>query len=213
MDVQYLTSYNNTGKSGQFNQVGGQTFNIFNGAVSQNFGNMYIETTARLARSYPGNANAGGPNDVWTWDDGPNHHLEIDVFELYEDQGGFGNAGTSHVHWYSYSTNNLPSGWAPTSYHKYGALLTSDGATARNVCMFVDDILQGCGVEDAANFDVRNRIIMSAGSNQGAAAENIDLLVQNIKVYSCSDWQTSMCNGATQFNGTQNGQSFVYWYP
>jgi hypothetical protein len=173
---------------------------------------MYIETTARIARSdTTAPANSGGPSDVWTWDDGPDHHLEIDVFELYADQGGFGNGGTSHVHWFSYANNNLPAGWKPTDYHKYGALLTSDGATGRNVCMFVDDILQSCGDEDAANFNIRNRMIIAGGSNSANTDQNLDLLIQDIKVYSCASWATEMCNGTTKVNVTRNGQNFVYW--
>ena len=207
MDSEYLTSYNGI-TSGQFSQVGGQTFDNFNKTVSVDFPNMYIETVARIATTYGTPQNSGGPNDVWTWDNTPNHSLEIDVFELYEDSGGFGDGGTGSVHWYSYETNNLPGGWSPVGYHKYGALLTSDGATSRHVCMFVDDLLQGCSNEPATNFIVRNWIIMSAGSNSSNAGANIDMLVQYIRVWSCANWQSSMCNGSTLYNSG----GLTYWH-
>jgi hypothetical protein len=218
MDFQYLTSYEGNGFNGQFNQVGGQTADQ-NGNVSIDFPNMYIETVARVARTFGAPNNSGGPNDVWTWSDPPGCPLEIDVFELYEDQGGFGNAsahswctGATAYRWQSYSPNNLPAGWKPTDYHKYGTLLTSDGATETYACGFVDDILQGCGPLNAASqpssFTARNRVIASAGSNAATAAANIDLDIQYINVYSCGNWKTQMCNGPALFNS--NG--LIYWH-
>jgi len=124
---------------------------------------MYIETVARVARTYRTPQNSGGPNDVWTWSTlpaptGGTYALEMDVFELYEDTGGFGNAsfcshntGACDFNWTSYGTNNLPAGWKPTDYHKYGMLLTSDGATEIYRCSFVDDIFQGCQAARAAS--------------------------------------------------------------
>ncbi len=218
MDFQYLTSYEGNGFSGQFNQVGGQTADQ-NGNVSVDFPNMYIETVARVARTFGQPANSGGPNDVWTWSDPPACPLEIDVFELYEDQGGFAD-GSAHswctnqdaYRWFSYSTNNLPPGYVVTDYHKYGTLLTSDGATEIYACGFVDDRLQGCGGINAASnpvlFSNRNRIIASAGSNAAAAAANIDLNVKYINVYSCANWKTQMCNGSALVNSG----GLTYWH-
>jgi hypothetical protein len=219
MDFQYLTSYEGNGFSGQFNQVGGQTFDNFNNTVSIDFPNMYIETVARVARTFGAPNNSGGPNDVWTWSTSGTHALELDVFELYEDQGGFGNAGVA-AHdtnsggftWTSYGTNHLPAGWKPTDYHKYGMLLTSDGATEIYGCSFVDDIFQGCQATNAAIvpglFTSRNRIIASAGSNSAAAAANIDLHIKYINVYSCANWKDQMCNGSALFNSG----GLTYWH-
>ena len=219
MDFQYLTSYESNGFSGQFNQVGGQTYDNFNNTVSIDFPNMYIETVARVARTFGAPNNSGGPNDVWTWSDPPNCALEIDVFELYEDQGGFADGsthswctGVDAYRWQSYTTNNLPPGWAPTDYHKYGTLLTSDGVTEQYACGFVDDLLQGCGPLKAARmpqvFNYRNRIIASAGSNSTTAAANIDLDIQYIHVYSCANWNAQMCNGSALFNSG----GLTYWH-
>jgi hypothetical protein len=218
MDFQYLTSYEGNGFSGQFNQVGGQTFDNFNNTVSIDFPNMYIETVARVARTFGAPQNSGGPNDVWTWSTS-GLSLELDVFELYEDQNGFGNAGiASHdtgaggFTWTSYGTNHLPAGWKPTDYHKYGMLLTSDGATEIYGCSFVDDILQSClptkATSAPALFTSRNRIIASAGSNLAAAAANIDMYVQYINVYSCANWKAQMCNGSELFNR----DGLTYWH-
>lgn len=88
MDFQYLTSYESNGYTGQFNQVGGQTTNVQGDQVSIDFPGMYIETVARVTRTFGSPANSGGPSDVWTWSDPPNCQIEIDVYEFYEDQGG-----------------------------------------------------------------------------------------------------------------------------
>jgi hypothetical protein len=216
MDFEWLSSYPNLYPGGQFNQVGGQTYNNFNATQGLSFPNMYIETVARVARTFDQPANSGGPNAVWTWDVGytSGHTLEMDVFELYEDQGAFGDGGDSYSHWFSYKTNNLPRGWSPTTYHKYGALLTSDGATSRNTCYFVDDFLQGCGALPANNFTARNVIIASAGSNYATASENIDLYVQYIRVFSCSSWQGSPGDAAHMCNGSRlyNSNGLTYWH-
>ena len=218
MDFQYLTSYEGNGFSGQFNQVGGQTFSNFTNTVSVDFPNMYIETEARVARTYGAPQNSGGPNDVWTWSTN-GHALELDVFELYEDQGGFGNAGVAPhdtvgggFTWTSYGTNHLPAGWKPTDYHRYGMLLTSDGVTQTYGCSFVDDIFQGCQPTNPATvpalFTSRNRIIASAGSNSATAAANIDLHIKYINVYSCANWKAQMCNGSALFNSG----GLTYWH-
>jgi hypothetical protein len=154
---------------------------------------------------------------VWTWTD-PSGCTEIDVYELYEDQGGFGNGsavnhcnGAQAYRWQSYTANNLPAGWKPTEYHKYGALLSSDGGTEIYACGFVDDLPQGCGPLNAAGsplFTYRNRIIASAGSNSATAAANIDMNVQYINVYSCRNWKTQQCNGSALFNSG----GLTYWH-
>jgi hypothetical protein len=222
MDFQWLTSYDNTQGAkygnGNFNGVGGQTADQ-NGNVSVDFPSMYIETVARVTRTFGQPANSGGPNDVWTWSDPPNCPIEIDVFELYEDQTGFSDGSTHSwctnqdaYRWQSYSTNNLPPGYKVTDYHKYGTLLTSDGATEIYACGFVDDLLQGCGGVNAASspglFSARNRINAGVSSNLGTSAANIDLNVKYINVYSCANWKTQMCNGSTLFN---NG-GLTYWH-
>jgi hypothetical protein len=222
MDFQWLMAYDNiqgsaNGGNGNFNGVGGQTADQ-NGNVSVDFPNMYIETVARVTRTFGTPNNSGGPNDVWTWSDPPTCPLEIDVYELYEDQGGFGNAsavnhcnGTTGYRWQSYSPNNLPAGWKPTDYHKYGTLLTSDGSTEMYACGFVDDLLQGCGPLNAAGsslFAYRNRVNIGASSNLGTAAANIDMDVKYVNVYSCANWKTQMCNGSALFNSG----GLTYWH-
>ena len=219
MDYQWLTSYGSVSFGGQFNQVGGQTAD--QNTVSIDFPNMYIETVARVTRTFGQPANSGGPNDVWTWGDPPGCPIEIDVFELYEDQGGFAD-GSAHswctgqdaYRWFSYSDPNghLPPGYAVTDYHKYGTLLTSDGSTEIYACGFVDDRLQGCGgvnaASNSASFTTRNRVIASAGSNSATAAANIDMDVKYINVYSCANWATQMCNGSTLYNSG----GLTYWH-
>jgi hypothetical protein len=226
MDYQWLTSYAPNGFNGQFNQVGGETTNVQGTQVSLDFPNMYVETVARMQRTFGQPANSGGPNDVWTWSDPGTTScpIELDVFELYEDQGGFADAGVRNycggfpTSWQSYNPNNLPPGYAVTDYHKYGALWTSDGATESYICLFVDDRLQGCGAVgvggNTTQYTLRNRIIISAGSNSATAAANIDMNVKYVNVYSCANWQGSpgdashMCNGSVLYNSG----GLTYWH-
>jgi hypothetical protein len=219
MHYQWLTSYDNTWGShygnGQFNQVGGQTYNNFNHSPSVTFPNMYLETVARIARVCDSCAqNSGGPNDVYIWNgDGT---LEIDVFEINSDTGGVASGGVTNAGflWGTWISNNLPPGYKVTDYHKYGALLTSDGATTKYVCMFVDDRLQKCVSGGAASMTTRSWILASAGSNAGTATQNIDLYVKYVRIWSCPTWQGSdgdashMCNGSTLYNSG----GLTYWH-
>ena len=162
----------------------------------------------------------------------PNTNIELDYAELSAGAGGVGDAAVHN--WgnlngandfiFSYSSNNLPSGYTVTSYHKYGFLFTSDGATASYACAFVDDINQGCisaaTLSSPDQYLWRNYLFVSNGSNGGIAPDTA-LYVQYIHVFSCANWAlpagqpstaAHMCNGSTLFQGAQNGQSLTYWH-
>src|SRR6516165_44763 len=227
MNFEWLTSYDNNGynQTGiyQANQVGGQTFNNWTNSPTLTVGNYYVETVNRVegpaCTSCP--PSSGGPNDVYLWGyygspDGDG--LEVDVNESNTIGFAAGNcsgcANSSRGYWTSWGPNQsrLPSGYSVFNYHTYSALLTSDGATNKYVCMWVDHILQndsGCQIAGYDYFNNRSWLLASAGSNAGTATRNIAFDVQYIRVWSCDGYQTSMCNGTTLATG-DNG--LTYWY-
>lgn len=243
MNFQWLPVYDNKWGSqfgnGQFNQIGGQTFNNFADpkAPTLTVGNYYVETSNRI-ESPCGDcpANAGGPVDVYMWGywgspDGGG--LEIDSPELQTNARGVGVVAAGNCGWsaggkpcwsnWGANQKNLPSGYNALNFNTYGALLTSDGATNKYVCMYINDILQndmGCltakknPAGDLDNyFTNRSWILVSAGSNNGAATQPINFNVAFIRVWSCAAYRTSMCNGTTLSTSTlPTGQTLAYYY-
>jgi hypothetical protein len=198
MNFEWLPSYGNAarnaGANPQANQVGGQTFNNFANTPSFTVGNYYIETVNRLGASACRNCpqNSGGPNDVYVWG-ASNGGVEIDVQEFNKDSGGAAaGACCGQFVWTNWGPgkNAIPPGYSAFDYHKYAALLTSDGATS-------------------SNFGARSWLAASGGSNMGTATENIDFDLQHIRVWSCDAYKTSMCNGTTLATG---GKGLKYWH-
>jgi hypothetical protein len=226
-NFKWLTSYGDAaGTLYQANQIGGQTFNNWTHSPTFTVGNYYVETVNRLegpaCTSCP--PNSGGPDDVYMWGyygspDGGG--LEIDVCELNTIGFGAGNCGgcanSSSGYWTSWGPNrrNLVARYSVFDYHTYGTLLTSDGATNKYACMYVDHVLQndsGCQIAQTNHFNNRSWVLVSGGSNSGTATQNIDFDVQYIRVWSCDAYQTSMCNGSTLVHTTNGvGQTVDYY--
>ena len=230
----------------QSNQVGGQTFNNWTNSPTLTVGNYYVQTVNRIEATCPASAcpqNSGGPDDVYMWGyynspDGGG--LEVDIQEFQTNQlnaqSGVAAGNCSQCiaagvvpTWSNWGANrkNLPGNYSNTVFHNYGALLTSDGKTDKRVCMYIDDVLQndtGCqiayssaGVADTTHFDNRSWILISAGSNNGAAGQPINFNVANVVVWSCAAYQQAgaagMCNGATLHSSTLNtGQTLAYYH-
>jgi hypothetical protein len=219
----YLQSYDGSG-DGLAHNVSMQTTANNGGAGSLTFPNMYLEVVSRMDGIFSGGTFGSGVAEaVWTWatNSGP---IEIDVWENSVCCGPNGisngnadnwaNKAPSGIRWANYSNNNLPAGYKITDYHKYGALLTSDGQTKTFVCLFVDDILQApCAdmlVNDAAHYLERNWLIMSMGNADTAHAggHTYHMYNKSVRVYSCDRWQSAMCNGSTLFNSG----GLTYWH-
>jgi len=234
--LQYLNSYKSFGQSSQSNYVVMQTHarNGINAWVD--FPNMYLEYVHRIDNTFGTVAPPqSGPNGVYTWSaqaqaigGGP---IEWDPGELYGSSGGYGNgAMINHANsgfrwfWRSYSTNNLPSGWRPSDYHKYGLLITSNGSSIIG-CNFVDDKLQSCGDAGATAQQAtwRTYLIEEVGTQDPSNGNmpDTDLYVQYIRVWTCGNWPlpvgqpstlANMCNGNSLFSGTQDGQTLSYYH-
>jgi hypothetical protein len=208
-----------------------ETRNEISHAISASYPNKYFEAVVRIEGTYP-QGPFNGPAAAWEWPVGDNG-LEGDNVELQYDSGGYGNDGVVNwctscngvntaawITWNSNYNQNIPSGWSPTAYHKYGMLTTSDGSTAITMCWFIDDVLQSC--TDAPEvqsymYTQRKFLIMTAyaagGDGQGTGnapgiivSRNLD--VQYMKIYSCDQWPTQMCNGSTRVT---NG-NLTYWH-
>jgi hypothetical protein len=222
LDIQFLSSYTGTyGQTNNNNYVGMQTVSL--GGTSQggtlSFGvpNFYIESTYRLDSAAAG----GGPNGVWTWTtDNPPAGLpfEFDIGEIF---GTTGDTGWVTCLWASTNLgfpcgNNKPPGppspgWSTTTYHKYGALLTSNGSSSTIGCSFVDDVFQNCWPVSAVYLNgTKSWLIAWLGGNPGLANDT-NQYVQYIRVWSCSSWQTTQCNGSTMA-GSGTGTSLIYWH-
>ncbi len=201
------------------------TASSITGGAAIDFPNMYLEATFRIEGSYGGPANTGGPNAWWTWqrttaNPGP---TEMDMTELLYASGGFGDAGVNQHNpgfsspapfYESFGTNNLPAGWSPTTYHTYGLLLTGDGATARYACDFVDNRLQGCvnTNEVPAQMSIRQFIISDMENKNPGQPQDTFMDTKYARVWSCSSWAGTMCNGSSLVTSTQDGQTLQYWH-
>ena len=249
LDFRWLPGYV-FGGGGQSNQVSLQTNNMYTAKGTYNptltVGNYYVETINRLKASCPASAcsqNAGGPNDVYMWGfinspDGSG--LEVDIQEFHTNAHGASGSGVAAGNC-AWSNGGQPcwSNWQAQSaiigvpnysnldYHNYGALLTSNGATNKYICMYIDDVLQnptGClvamngnGVADHT-FLNRSYVTVGASSNSGNAGQPIDFMVQNVIVWSCANYKnpnatTAMCNGTTLTSSTLGtGQTLAYYH-
>jgi hypothetical protein len=223
----FPSSYNSTyGLTGNNNFVSMQTVTLGGdgqgGTVTFSVPNFYIESTYRIDAT--GSAsNSSGPDGVWTWlaGGGPPAGLpfEFDIGEIYGNGSGYGDTGWVTCLWastglgYPCANNKPPAppvpGWTVTGYHKYGALLTSDGSSSTIGCAFVDDVFQQCLNVNAADA-LRSWLIAWTGGSPGPTIDTNEY-IQYIRVWSCPTWATTQCNGSTMV-GSGPGTSLIYWH-
>jgi hypothetical protein len=209
--------------------------NRFN--VNAEYPNMYFETVARIENTFNNGQGFAGPSGaVWSWSDDANAGLstgtEIDDVEFQSDSGGYANDGSpnwaggsgppSITGWTSYAPNNanIPGGWSPTAYHKYGFLETSDGSSDIRICWFIDDVLQSClSVPSVQSFEFvqRHFLVMTVyGTDGSGKPQGVDRLFDTkyIRIWSCPSWSSTngsssgTCNGTTLFNSG----GLAYWH-
>ena len=236
LDLKYLASYVSTyGQTGNNNYVTMQTVtkggDQQGGTVTASFPYMYVESVYRIDQTYGTGGNTSGPDGVWDWQTtlgvSGDQPLEFDYGELYGSSNGFGDAGIHNwgntsppAFWISYTSSgcpqncqaNIPAGWGPTAYHKYGALLTSDGGTSVWGCSFIDDVFQSCVNANAISpqYNNRNWLIAWIGSNNAGPLVDTNLYIEYIHVWSCSNWATQSCKGST-LTGS-GGTTLTYWH-
>lgn len=223
MDLQWLSSFdgqqtgNNSFLSIQtiMNGGGGNQSND-NGVTFPS--NFYVEDVVRIDPEVVqscGSSGSGcsGPDGVWTWQIGGSQEFDFD--ELYGSTvNGYGDAGAAGYTWtsgYPPGNMNVPSGWSPNTYHKYGSLMTTNGS-AMYACSWIDDVFQSCvqpGVQDNPNW-----LIMWVGGSGVNATQlpTTNLYVQYIRVWTCANWQTTKCDGSTLNQSQVNGNKLSYYH-
>ena len=169
------------------------------------FPNAYYEITYRITPTLDKSYTA-----LWTWSQrsakgGPGP-IEWDFIETYGTWlGGYDAAIHTWAHnsgsYVWQGTNNLQVGYDPTQYHTYAGRVTSDGSTQISICSYVDGNLIKCKSVDApvsTDFTNRNALIVGNGTCCGTGANpsgETTMYIKSIRVWSCADWQTTMCNG------------------
>jgi hypothetical protein len=94
---------------------------------------------------------------------------EVDIYEFQTNDAG-GGTGVAAGNccgipaWTNWGPNKnaLPAGYSVLNYYRYGALQTSDGATSKYVCMYIDDVLQG-----VSTLNARNNVLVRERLNKG----------------------------------------------
>jgi hypothetical protein len=177
------------------------------GTKVTDFPNAYYEIVYRVTPTVADSTN--DPLTIfWTWGTaaargGPGP-IEYDYIENYGANFGSydaaihnwgNNQNGSQYLWQGRSS--LPSVYDPTHYHTYAGRLTSDGSTLVSACSYVDNNLIACKNPQAAGaeFNQRNFLIVNNGMSNATVTQQTDMYVKSIRVWSCANWQTTMCNG------------------
>jgi hypothetical protein len=190
------------------------------GGVSHDYPpSSYYEITFRQSPAAAGNyavLNTWGPQGIspTTWpSSGYQQTIEWDVMEpdagqLYLSDAAVHNwgAGGSALMWVGFGPPGLPIGYDPTQYHTFGMLVTSDG-TSMQGCSYIDNVFVVCaplptGLSPYEAANGRNFLVLqnacdywnqpSGTCTQGQVQH---LYVKTVRVWSCSSWQTTQCNG------------------
>jgi hypothetical protein len=66
-----------------------------------------------------------------------------------------------------------------------------------SACAYVDNTLIACQNPQAvgAEFNQRNFLIVWNGMGDATLTQQTDMYVKTIRVWSCTNWQSTMCNG------------------
>jgi len=173
--------------------------------VGQDFPYSYFEITFRtvFAGSFPGITDWS----FWSWTFANTNVEEIDFNETeagdtVNDPGGLGivdwaNAGAFH----QLTTINTPD----VTYKTVGVLVTGN-ASVQHLCLYLNNALQGCNdYTPSADQGSQRRYIMAefagpkCNQQDGNAScwstgwGEMDQYIQSIRVFSCSNWQSTMC--------------------
>jgi hypothetical protein len=208
LDLQWLVSFSDPGDPNN-NKVIMETTNLnVNPAATTDFPNAYYEVVYRVGQAKIPNDHCFPLHAFWSWStqhaqgtgEAP---IEWDTVETYgECGGGKGVSGAVHnwgadFHRFIWETPDVPASYDPTQYHTYALRITSNGTTQTEGCGYLDSVLLGCTPANprGSQYQQRNFLIINNGAGNSTNVRNNDLYVKSIRVWSCADWKTTMCNG------------------
>ncbi len=208
VDVQWQASYAASVPIG-FNTI--ETIGYADTSKVTDFPNAYFEIVARITPAFVGNQTPP-LQAFWTWGTadaqapGTRSPIEQDFIEVYGANSGCCDAGIHN--WGNgnnpnafiwVGANQLPNGFDFTQYHTYAGRVTSNGSTQMFMCSYVDgNLLQSCVNSNptAAEFNYRNYLIVNNGRGSATFPDTVHFYIKSIRVWSCANWQTTMCNGS-----------------
>jgi hypothetical protein len=206
----WQAGYLANGGSGSQNALTMSTMNHDTTRVTD-FPNGYYEITYRYTpvalRSY---------TSFWTWTQaaaqGGGGPIEWDFVETYGQ--GAGVTGAFHPWAHNGDGNYIyqnPAGFDGTQYTIYAGRITSNGTNSIAISSYVGQENVAGGVPayiasasvpnvQAVDLNKRNHIIVQNGVVPWETVDtpvNVTMYIKSIRVWSCLNWETTMCNGAT----------------
>jgi len=160
----------------------------------------------------------------WSWSDtGQSSGTAFQERDFLEEYGtGCCHNDAGLVEWNAPSgqTNVLLAGFGqpeyqidPTVYHTIAARVTQDGRTNEAMCLYIDGVLQNCrdmigagntggSAITSSQLNQRNYPILQIGPlNATPVAATIDMLVQDVQIWTCSAWQGPLNRPGNACNG------------
>jgi len=217
LDMQYQSQYAGTNKP-ELNTVNIQTVSpSYPTTGGTFFPHGYFEAVYRFV--HPPTFNNW--QTAW-WTPGGEHgdsHIEFDFTETWSDRPNMnGNMidGThtslNIIQMYAINYGTGPGQIDLSQYHKFAVLVTGNGATEAG-CAYVDDKFQGCAstpVLEAFNphyVQMWNSVHCSENVNDTSSCltansfGNTDVWVKSIRIWSCVNWQTDLCQTPPKTSG------------
>ena len=203
LDMTYLLSYWPNSLTSSI-----QTVNPTNNSLQHNFPqDVYYEITFRMSSQTVNSCPSGGGLCLfgtfftWVFGNGSSAPMEWDIVETWSN-GAATNGAIDHQG----SHGGQPMG--PnyygccadfTQYHTYADRVTTDGNNNWAGCSYLDNTVLGCNKSGFSGDQQTQRNIISANIGAWTSSNNVtaqqDMYIKSIRMWSCSSWLTSQCNG------------------
>ncbi len=177
--------------------------------------NYYIEYVFRVQPTpnviSPGFQTQGNYHAAWELFDGGGAQFnayESDTMEMFQIWGL--TPGTTIHDWGGTDAGNqyflASAGYDPRSYHTWATRRTSDGVSNTGFCIYLDGPSRACSTythPGGADLTKRVKAILWNGMVCGSDFSDrscwpnftsVDMYVKSVRVWSCANWQTTMCN-------------------
>jgi hypothetical protein len=216
IDIRWIPSYHGNNFPFNMQQIKTDSPATAPGPVyPPTFPNGYYEATFRV-QSTPdvtsgGHEVAGNYHAFWMIFSNPSGNgFEGDAMEDFQVYGGC--PGSTLHHWVNANfigpgTSGIyqaPCSYDPRQYHTWGLRRTSDGNNSA-FCSYLDGQFVGCVTINNDSFSASERwdailwngIFCTSNSDTSCAGSytSLDMFVKSVRVWSCADWQTTMCTG------------------